>query len=896
MLLKKTISLGLFLMILLTSVFATHNRAGEIIYEQIGPLTIRATIKTYTKASSVSADRDSLQLDWGDGSADILYRQNNNGAGEQIPSTDVKINCYVGEHTYASRATYTLSFIDPNRVSGILNVNYPNSVDIPFYLETTFTLLNVQFQGLNNSVELLEPPLDYTCVDQPFIHNPNAYDSDGDSIGYELIFPMMDIGTPVPNYQYPDAIMAGIDNMISLDELTGNFLWDSPQAVGEYNIAIKISEYRNGVLISSIIRDMQISVDNCENSPPIIETEEELCVIAGDVVNIPIMISDPDNDGVKLSGSGGPFLSNAPFAELTTTNNYEETPFGSQFVWETTCDHVQDQYYQVVLRAEDSNGLVDIHTIRIKVLAPPPENVAVEKALNQNTITWDSPYFCDLSNTDNFIGFSVWRKEGSNPFVPENCETGLDGKGYTRLVFLTNEIENGFYTYTDENIDPNTVYCYRITSLLSGLSAAQSPINVAESIPSEEVCILANRDIPYITKASVLSTDTSSGEIQVNWLVPSAVDYDTVANPGPYTLNLFASDGAGALVSILTLNESLISDFSMHDSLIHRDVNTLDNQWTYNMTLSNGTIDKESGDATTVFLTSSVTDQQVNLSWQASTPWQNTEYNIYREIGGVFEWIATTTATTYEDRGLENDIEYCYKIESIGTFSIEPFPDPVVNFSQEHCATPIDLRPPCPVPLEVLSACQQLEEDPTLEEYFNNLSWSQNLIECPENVDISDYAIYYAESDQDAFEQIGQTEVDDIAYLDERSTIVGGCYYIIATDQLGNMSSPSDTICVDKCLIYELPNTFTPNGDNANDLFVPRKNLFVEEVDFKVYNKWGNLLYETTDPELLWDGQNLGGDDVDDGTYYYSCELLQRNTIGILEVTETLSGYIEVLR
>ena len=59
--------------------WATHNRAGEIIYEQIGDLRIRASIITYTKASSVDADRDSLILIWGDGTFSKVAR--NNGGG-----------------------------------------------------------------------------------------------------------------------------------------------------------------------------------------------------------------------------------------------------------------------------------------------------------------------------------------------------------------------------------------------------------------------------------------------------------------------------------------------------------------------------------------------------------------------------------------------------------------------------------------------------------------------------------------------------------------------------------------------------------------------------------------------------------------------------------------------
>ncbi|MDG2449559.1 MAG: gliding motility-associated C-terminal domain-containing protein, partial [Saprospiraceae bacterium] len=104
--------------------FATHNRAGEITYVQIDELTIRATITTYTKTSSFSADRDSVEMFWGDGTSQFVKRDN--GKGSPIEN-DVKINYYTAEHTYPSRGTYTMGMLDPNRVAGILNVDFPNS-------------------------------------------------------------------------------------------------------------------------------------------------------------------------------------------------------------------------------------------------------------------------------------------------------------------------------------------------------------------------------------------------------------------------------------------------------------------------------------------------------------------------------------------------------------------------------------------------------------------------------------------------------------------------------------------------------------------------------------------------------------------------------------------------
>ena len=52
----KAIGIVILVLCATLSAWSTHNRAGEIIYDQIGPLTIRAPIVTYTKASSTAAD------------------------------------------------------------------------------------------------------------------------------------------------------------------------------------------------------------------------------------------------------------------------------------------------------------------------------------------------------------------------------------------------------------------------------------------------------------------------------------------------------------------------------------------------------------------------------------------------------------------------------------------------------------------------------------------------------------------------------------------------------------------------------------------------------------------------------------------------------------------------
>lgn len=64
-----------------------------------------------------------------------------------------------------------------------------------------------------------------------------------------------------------------------------------------------------------------------------------------------------------------------------------------------------------------------------------------------------------------------------------------------------------------------------------------------------------------------------------------------------------------------------------------------------------------------------------------------------------------------------------------------------------------------------------------------------------------------------------------------------------------------------------LPNAFTPNGDLENDVLYLR-GRFVEEMELKIYDRWGELLFETTKQNVGWDG-SFKGNKVDPAVYVY---------------------------
>ncbi|TVR77751.1 MAG: PKD domain-containing protein [Chitinophagaceae bacterium] len=105
-------------------------------------------------------------------------------------------------------------------------------------------------------------------------------------------------------------------------------------------------------------------------------------------------------------------------------------------------------------------------------------------------------------------------------------------------------------------------------------------------------------------------------------------------------------------------------------------------------------------------------------------------------------------------------------------------------------------------------------------------------------------------------------------------------YTIEVTDGLGCINSDQVTLDVivrcDEDLVF-VPNTFTPDGDGVNDILYAR--LFgVKEIRyFRVYNRWGELLFETNDHNVGWRGTDRQGRKLNSGVYVYSVEAVCYN-------------------
>lgn len=847
--------------------YATHNRAGEITYRRLSDYTYEATITTYTKESS-PADRPELEIFWGDGTSDTIPRINGGGNGEMV-GNDIKKNIYIGVHTYNAIGNYCMSFEDPNRNSGVINI--PNSVNIPFYVQTCLYLN--PFLGANNSPVLLNPPIDDACINVQYIHNPGAYDPDGDSLSYELTECRGYLGEIVPGYSLPSGV--------AVNPYTGDFTWIVPMQLGEWNFAMYIHEWRNGIKIGTVTRDMQITVVNCNNNPPEITTITDTCVEAGTLLQFTVYATDPDpaqpNNYITMTATSGLFNypgnpSPPQFPATFTQPVSGVSNVSSPFSWQTACSDVQLQPHTVSIRAQDSGvpvNLVDYHNVNITVVGPSPKNPAANPVGNSIHVSWDASICPEVT------GYLIYRRNGYYGFFPAHCETGVPT--YTGYSYIGSVSGLNTTLFVDNNngagLTHGIEYCYMIV--------ARFP-DGALSYASLEVCTDLKKDVPVITHISVITTDLTAGADTVIWSKPTEIDSITI--PPPYVYRLLRSDGfsGGNFTQIATFSD-------LNDTIfVDTNINTETSPHTYRVELHSlwedfGLIGGTQ--ASSVFLSIAETDNQLILSWQENVPWTNYRYDIYKDDGtGNFVFLDSTTQQTYTDTGLVNGTEYCYKIRSVGSYFSDALMEPLYNFSQEKCGTPIDTVPPCPPQLTVLPDCDNFRNK--LEWFYDNASCAQDAVT---------FNIYYTPVFDGEYSKIASVHISALyAYLHDSLSSIAGCYAITAIDSVGNESAFGDTVCVDNCPVYELPNIFTPGGDNYNDFFVPFPYRYVESINLTVYNRWGRIVFETTDPDIKWDGTNKDSKLLcSDGVYFYVCEVNEIRLTGI--VPRKLKGFVYLI-
>lgn len=285
---------------------AMHIIGGEITYECLGPvgngIRYRFTMKIYRDCNSSGANFDQqaqMAIYRGTYSNNTLYQSFQENLDQvtlivpdtpqcvqQIPDVCVQQGLYIFERTLPpSDQSYFIVYQRCCRNVTISNIYTPGDVGATYMIEIT----PAAQQALNSSPVFNDFPPIIICNRVPLEFDHSATDPNGDGLVYSFCGPFTGGGpitngpatqscdgaipTPpcappydivqfvVPDYS-PGNPMGG-NPQITIDPLTG-LITGAPNMLGQFVVGVCVQEYRNGQLLSTIKRDFQFNVADCD--------------------------------------------------------------------------------------------------------------------------------------------------------------------------------------------------------------------------------------------------------------------------------------------------------------------------------------------------------------------------------------------------------------------------------------------------------------------------------------------------------------------------------------------------------------------------------------------------------------------------------------------------------
>jgi gliding motility-associated-like protein len=127
-----------------------------------------------------------------------------------------------------------------------------------------------------------------------------------------------------------------------------------------------------------------------------------------------------------------------------------------------------------------------------------------------------------------------------------------------------------------------------------------------------------------------------------------------------------------------------------------------------------------------------------------------------------------------------------------------------------------------------------------------------------------------------------QTNSEDL------TNVAAGNYQLVVIDKVNCKDTSYITLTSPPPM--QLPRVFTPNGDGTNDYFVVKGVEVYPNTEITIYNRWGNVVFTSSDYKNEWQGQGSSGN-VPDGTYFVVLNAKDENGVSIV-----LDGYVELRR
>ncbi len=338
-----------------TNVSATHLAGADLTYESVGNNAYVFTFTLYRDcghgSASASPDYD-LNVQGCNMTASYVLPLVNGpnlitplcptspGCGQEHPPFEVyEEYIYQDTVTLPCQCTSWLFWMSDQPLGTGLSAR--NGQDITtivgspqMYIEATLNTPNLL---VNSSPVFNRIPILYACANQPFSYNHSVTDVDGDSLAFSLIFPRQGATSNITyNFPYTEQQPLTSTPPVAINGNTGTITF-TPTVAGEVTVmTVLVQEYRNGQLIGTVLRDLQINVDSCSNTNPTVScasgvidcVTDSICL--GDPFSLQIISNDIDGDNVTMTYGG-----EIPGATFPIINQGGMFPSGT-FTWTPT--------------------------------------------------------------------------------------------------------------------------------------------------------------------------------------------------------------------------------------------------------------------------------------------------------------------------------------------------------------------------------------------------------------------------------------------------------------------------------------------------------------------------------------------------------------------------------
>lgn len=867
---------------------ATHIVGGEIYYRHLGSNDYEITLKIYRDCSPVNSnntyfdDFASVGIYTGGGSYVMNYLMDL--AGADISTVPVVIdnpcfsappNVCVQEAIYIGTVNlpphpdgYSLIYQRCCRNPSIMNINWPEDAGATFW--TQIPPSNVVTVNSNPVFNNLPPVA--LCAGAQFVFDHSATDLDGDSLVYTFCTPLLGgvpdapaPSPPAPPPFNPVSWAAGFnannpitaDPIFSIDPVTGE-ITGTPTAPGQFVLGVCVEEYRDGVLLSTTNRDFQFNVTFCE--PTFIVTipeQEQFC----DGLTFNFDVGDTNADQFYWD-FGDPNSDEDFSTEISPTWTYSDTGM-----------------YVVTLIANPGWNCADTVST---TYAAYPEIIPV--------ILEDS-YNCDTGvGLYSFVAGGEYGEEASFlwDFGPSASPSTSTDQNPEDITFNSAEFdisltvfENGCETVVEENfvpppppvasIAPQETFCTGLTySFENDSENATSYVWDFGLLGNDDISTSISPQFTYpdtgvytitlLASAFGACPDTAQIDIEVYWLL------DAFFVPPPaqcFTGNAFSFEGEGTVESTAVYEWSFEGSASIpsHNGFAPPPI-SWEEPGVFEVELSvsaNGCVDTFSHPIEVI------PDPSIDFSGggERCPPFPVAFDN------NSFTFTSASYLWNFGDGSTSTQPNPTHTYAQPGTYDVTLFMTTTGDCSQDLVMVVPDAVTVFPVP----SAGFDVE---------------------PNTVDILEPHVSVTDLSFGGTSVIYNFGDGGISqeWNPEYSYTGSGIFQLTQTveNEFGCRARATGEVSVEGTLFYA-PNAFTPDNDGINDYWIPVVTGY-SRFHLEVYNRWGEVIFETRDPNIVWSGNVKGGDHyAQNGLYVYRCVV--HDLIGLPHEFE---GHISLIR